>query len=352
MANRLRGRICQSFIEAEIPARWFLFQLDLDKLEQTSGTKVVSFDECKSIGKNLSMNPDEVKAALMYYHNLTIFLYFHDILPNVVFLHPQPLFNILSDLISISFADVITCLEENNMFIDYEQHKLLKTEGIFEEHLLTEKLYKGFSDIFTANDFLKLMGHLHIIADLPEPGRYFLPAVLPSSELSSDRDSLILTWDMKVLPRGLFCTLVVQLLQPDCISATSHIKFKSEQNFEPKCQQYQNALTLTCIDEPGNVLLIDSIHSIEIYYSGPRDRRNRIRSTIVSLIEKELQQSIPQYIFRCFCSSDELQHFCRVDERKEYVTCCGRGEMRTSQLTPGQQAWFADVKSKLFQFVY
>ena len=348
MANRLRNRICQSFIEAEIPARWFLFQLDLDKLEQTSGTKIVSFDECKSIGKNLSMNPDEVNAALMYYHNLTIFLYFPDILPNVVFLHPQPLFNILSDLISISFANVFNRLEEINIYIDFKQHKLLKTEGIFEERLLTKHLSKGFSEIFTANDFLKLMGYLHIIAALPEPGRYFLPAVLPSSELLSDRDSLILTWDMKVLPRGLFCTLVVQLLQPDCISAASHIKLKIEQNFEPKSQQYRNALTLTCIDEPGNVLLIDSIHSIEIYYSGPRDRRNRIRSTIVSMIDKELQPSIPQYRFHCFCSSDKLQHYCRVDEKKEYVTCCSQGKRSSILLTPGQQAWFADVKSKLF----
>ena len=346
MANRLRGRICQSFIEAEIPARWFLFQLDLDKLEQTSETKVVSLDECKSIGKNLSMNPDEVKAALKYYHNLTIFLFFPDILNNVVFLHPQPLFNILSDLISISFADVFNHLEENNIFIDYVQHKLLKTEGIFEERLLTQQLSKGFSEIFTANDFLKLMTHLHIIAALPEPGRYFVPTVLPTSDLLSDRDSLILTWDMKPLPRGLFCTLVVQLLQPDCRPLESCIKFKIEQTIKPKFQQYRNALTLACIDEPGNLLLIDSIHSIEIHYSGPRDRRNRVRNTIVSLIDEKLEQSIPQYIFCCFCSSDELHHYCRVDKNEEYVTCCGRGEKLTSQLTPGQQAWFADVKSK------
>ena len=348
MANRLRVKICKSFIEAEIPARWFLFQLDLDKLEQTSKTKVVSFDECKSIGRNLSMSPDEVKAALMYYHNLTIFLFFHDILPNVVFLHPQPLFNILSDLISISFADVFNHLEENDIFIDFKQHKLLKTEGIFEERLLTKQLSKGFSKIFTANDFLKLMGHLHIIATLPESG-YFLPAVLPSCDLSSDRDSLILTWNMKPLPRGLFCTLVVKLLQPDCRPLASRIKFKIEQTIEPKFQQYRNALTLACIDEPGNVLLIDSIHSIEIHYSGPRDRRNRVRSTIISLIDEKLQQSI-QNMFHCFCPSDELDHYCRVDEKKEYVTCCGRGKRSSILLTPGQQAWFADVKSKFVFF--
>ena len=154
------------------------------------------------------------------------------------------------------------------------------------------------------------------------------------------------------LPRGLFCTLVVQLLQPDCLLLASHIKFKIVQTIEPKSQQYRNALTLTCIDEPGNVLLIDSIHSIEIYYSGPRDRRNHVCATIVTLIVKELQQPIPQYFFRCFCSSDELHHYCRVDEKREYVTCCGRGEKPTSQLTPGQQAWFADVKSKFFQFSF
>ena len=73
------------------------------------------------------MSDSEVQAALNYYHDLTIFLYFSKILRNVVFLHPQPLFNKLSDLISISFANVVDYLEEEGIPIhSYDAHEELK----------------------------------------------------------------------------------------------------------------------------------------------------------------------------------------------------------------------------------
>ena len=68
-----------------------------------------------------------VHAALMYYHDLTIFLYFPKILPNIAFLYPQPLFERLSDLISISFADTVDRLEEGGISLyNPAAHKELK----------------------------------------------------------------------------------------------------------------------------------------------------------------------------------------------------------------------------------
>ena len=63
-------------------------QLDLDQLQKTSQTKIVSKSECLRIGESVKMVPQDVEAALMYYHDLTIFLYFPQVLPNAVFLHP------------------------------------------------------------------------------------------------------------------------------------------------------------------------------------------------------------------------------------------------------------------------
>ena len=103
IAKKIRTIVCQSYIEAEIPVRWFLFQLELQDLQETTESMVVSKSECLKIGLTLKMNRRDVEAAFMFYHDLTIFLYFPDVLPNVVFLHPQPLFNKLSELISIFF---------------------------------------------------------------------------------------------------------------------------------------------------------------------------------------------------------------------------------------------------------
>ena len=347
MASTLRQMICQCYIEAEVPARWFLFQLDLNQLQNTSQSNVVSTVRCLEIGKALTMNASEVKAALMYYHHLSIFLFFPDILPNVVFVHPQPLFDKLSELISISFSDAVNHLKDMSVFISHETHYQLKTNGIFEESLLTHHLSKGFSANFTCHDFLKLMENLFIIAALPQPGQYFIPAVLPTIDITKqltapfkgDADPLVLTWNTP-LPRGFFPTLVVQLLQPKHLSQSSlHIQFDIQHYLRSsKTQQYRNAISLSCVSEPGDVLLIDSINSIEIHYSGPTTSCCHIRDAILSLIENsKFQIECPQDVFYCSCSSRRPQHYCRIND--EILTCC-EGYVQSRPMTVRQLAWF------------
>ena len=93
------------------------------------------------------MNPREVHAALLYYHDLTIFLYFPKVLPKIAFLHPQPLFQRLSDLISISFADAVDHLEERGISLyNPAAYGELKYEGTFREDLLTSiHIYHKYS---------------------------------------------------------------------------------------------------------------------------------------------------------------------------------------------------------------
>ena len=95
------------------------------------------------------MNKQMVKMALMYYHDLTIFLYFPEILPNVVFLHPQSLFDVLCHLISISFVDTVNELECKGTSLPPGAHDELKEQGTFNEGLLTSLN----SDLFALDFF-------------------------------------------------------------------------------------------------------------------------------------------------------------------------------------------------------
>ena len=98
------------------------------------------------------MSVNDIQAALNYYHDLTIFLYFSKILPNVVFLHPQTLFNKLSDLISISFDDAVKHLDDEGISLPHGAYEQLKDEGTFKEDLLTSPnphLSQGFHMQFT-----------------------------------------------------------------------------------------------------------------------------------------------------------------------------------------------------------
>ena len=335
IAERIRTIVSRSYIEAEIPARWFLFKLELEDLQKITKSMVVNKRECFRIGLTLEMDQKDIEASLLYYHDLTIFLYFPAVLPNVVFLHPQPLFNKLSEVISISFADAVTYLEEMNIVVPRNAHLQLKAEGIFTRELL-DCLPDGFSPDFTADDFLKLMEDIFIIAPLSEKGKFFLPCVLPTtsnlenirSSFTKVTDALVLTWDMKPVPQGIFPALAVNLVKRQMSPKFNLYRPPTSDEPSEELLQYRNAIQLLCLDLAGGVLLVDAIYSLDVYYSGPSEYCSIIRNAIlegIGNVVKKFQYkailSLPQERFYCsMCAS--AKHLCRPDEGKKILTCC------------------------------
>ena len=74
------------------------------------------------------MDENEIKSALIYYHDLTIYLYFPGVLDNIVFLNPQPVLNKLTQLISISFSGIAEHLGLQYTVPDGANVKLKKRE--------------------------------------------------------------------------------------------------------------------------------------------------------------------------------------------------------------------------------
>ena len=334
IATRIRKKICQYYIEAEIPIRWFLFQLELQKFSKSN---IVSLSNCLKIGRTLQLSASDIEAALNYYHDLTIFLYFPKILPNVMFLHLQPLFNKLSDLISISFPGVVDYLEEEGIPIhSYAAHEELKDEGTFKEDLLTSPnshLSQGFYPEFTPQDFLKLMTSLFIMASLPEKGKYFLPTVLPittsftkyksiPAPFKEHTDPLILSWGMKPFPRGVFLALVVNLL---------HCNHSPKFHLRPPLRStpcYRNAITLHT--DYGDILLVDGISWISVCSTDPLKRCYALRKAIHMGICEVIREfhymanfnNFEEYFYCKICFDESSEHFCLLNDDKKTVTCC------------------------------
>ena len=328
MASEIRSRICQSYIEAKIPARWFLFKLDLDHFQKTTKTMIISKEECLRIGAALKMDEKDVKASLMYYHDLTIFLYFPSVLPNVVFLHPQPLLDKLSELISISFVEAAKHLREMNINLPAGAHKKMKTEGKFKRELLN-RLSDGFTPTFTADHFLKLMEHIFILAQINDD-EYFLPIALPTTVKTKSltdpyekyTDPLILTWNKRPFPPGLFSALAVNLLHRQ--SSPQFELLKPSKDFF----QYRNAIQLECFGPGGAVLLVDATYWLEIYYSDKSTKclviLNAVEEGINEVVKhfqyNNLIKSQPQICFLCtICSTKD--HLCQPGEDNETLTC-------------------------------
>ena len=336
IAERIRTIVSRSYIEADIPARWFLFKLELENLQKITKSMVVNKRECFRIGLTLEMDQKDIEASLLYYHDLTIFLYFPAILPNVVFLHPQPLFNKLSEVISVSFADAGTYLEKMNIIVPRNAHLQLKSVGIFTRDLL-DCFPDGFSLDFTADDFLKLMEDIFIVASLPEKGKFFLPCVLPTtsnlenirSSFTKDTDALVLTWDMKPIPQGIFPALVVNLVKRQKSPKFDLFCPPTSEERSEELLQYRNAIQLFCLDLGGGVLLIDAICSVDVYYSGPSKKCSVIRTALlegIGDVVKKFQYkpilSLPQERFYCSTCASSTKHLCRPDVEQNILTCC------------------------------
>ena len=295
------------------------------------------------------MNNEEVKAALVYFHDLTVILYFPHVLPNVVFLHPQPLFDKLSEIVSVSFADSLDHFEVD---LPSGAHENLKTNGIFTRDLL--KVFpEGFSkDEYTPDDFLKLMESLFIIAKLPNEIGYFIPCVLPSSDevknLKSTYvthiDPLVLTWNVpqdtkpKPIPQGLLPALVVTLLHRQNSPVFSLPASDSS--------QYHNAVRLPCTKLGGGILLVDSIYHLDIYYSGEADGCFAIRNAIVNGISQVFEKfsynpNRLTYTEVFFCPTHD-GCFCSVNDAETNLTCLN--DHSVIPLCQRKCPWFADRK--------
>ena len=320
IAKQIRMITTKSYIKGEIPVRWFLFQLEMKS--KTSDRNIVSLDECYQIGKSVGMTHEDVKAALRYFHSLTVYLYFPSILPKVIFIHPQPLFDKLSKVIAVSFGGS-----------EYDTRTItdLVKKGIF-KRVLFEKISERFvENLFTADDFLKLMEHLLIIMKLPNNEGYFIPCVLqtidePFEDVPENEvEPLFLTWENAPIPHGLFPALIVHLL--DCYSPP-HFELKE---VNEHYWHHRNRITLLCPKLGGTVKLIDRVECLGIYYNGERKNCCIVRrvifdgiSSIVKTFDWKDALAYPKEVFQCkipHCPARSSIHFCQLNEERSQLTC-------------------------------
>ena len=138
-----------------IPLSFFMFEQDAIKYaKQKEGegrpVMVLSFDECVQVGVRLKMNSEVVQAALIYFHRHNIFLYFQDVLPNLVFLAPQVPLDFVNAIVAFSFVNAIVAFsyKVKSGALPALKAKYVRfcNEGIITEEMLSD--HKSLSSCF------------------------------------------------------------------------------------------------------------------------------------------------------------------------------------------------------------
>jgi len=294
----------------DIPIQWLLLELEIKQCCMSNDNKsYMTFDEVYTLCKKCSISDDEeyIRSFLKSYHILGIFL-FYDV-PRVenpiVIINHQWLFDNLSKL--VDFA-----IKAKHDSLDQRLQLSLK------KGLVSRKFMEEIKFDLTNDYFIKLLEHLKIIAPVstgPEAS-YFIPCILPTYPLDNDDDKLNFLDEyggshsarpllIQIsnnssadsyygLPRGVFCCLVVYLLQLQNTDPTWYFLRMQYSNKEDNPCIYHNLVIFQY--SPNDkcehyIILIDRFIYLEIQIrSKEKPESNQIYIDIKGLMKSSVKK--------------------------------------------------------------
>ena len=297
--------LCQSIancgdtsLKINVPIRWFAFELWLQKVAEDKSCNFLELDEVISAGTKFKMKEDDTKYALQYLHNVTIILYYPDILPQLVFVDPKPILEVLSRLLALTYVERKALHLIADPVPSEKNISKLHNVGFFKEKLLTNYFKTLFSPPhFEPSHLLKLLIHLRIIAS-GEDGDYFFPCALQSytepPEPQTDTKPLLIVWqdndgiNTLPVPQGMFPLLITHLL--------SHNDDSCKVDFpplDPQYYKYRDALSLWIFIKRKRYTLhiINRYTHIEVYFVGSMEKAKENCFDIRELVMNAVSES-------------------------------------------------------------
>ena len=340
--NAAGQTLCQSVancggisLKIEIPIRWFAFELWLQKVAENKSHSFLQIDDVISAGERFQMNEDDTKYALQYLHNVTIILYYPDVLPGLVFVDPQPILEILSRLLALTYVDRDALhLITNPVPLDEDINKLHNV-GFFKEKLLNH--LKSDVNLFVAPHFepshlIKLLLHLHVITRGKE-GEYFFPCALQSyTKLTvpqTETKPLFIVWQDRCgvntlpVPQGLFPLLITHLLNQK--ESSYKVEFPPVRD---DFYKYRDAMSLWAFvkGKRHTFHIINRYTHIEVYFDGSANEAEENCPHICKLIMTAVKDSadainVKHNQVNAFPCPNENNCYCVVDEDYMVVNC-------------------------------
>ena len=381
-------------IEIDTPLCLFMFEQDAIKYAEEQKGKgrhvmVLSLEECLQVGARLKMGREMVQAALIYFHRHNVFLYFRQILPNLVFLDPQVPLDFVNSIVRFSYkamsgaigpltAQQIRFCSEGILTEELLQHECLST-------IFIPKLYEPrhalnlFQHIFTIAPLSEdspeaTVSRQPLTAHITEPAKktatasgkppqvgkteYLMMCLLPDKSQSEVHDCLPSTSPVSPLlvrfsngcvPSGSFGNTVSCLI--------SSFKWKIAQRQQKTECLAHNIVTLRPHNAPVKVTLVNSTHYFEIHMNvgiandtPPKEYCSEIHCTIFEALKKVFQTMQFDDIeieaaFLCPCDPTSA-HVATIFPESAVTTksqlVCSETELSVGKLQWSHGVWFPE----------
>ena len=327
------------------PGSFLLFEQELVEFAKNKDPRgILSLSECLVIGARLKMKPDEVGAALIFFHRQFTLLCFHRILPNLVFTRPQTPLDCINAVVKFSYKvgrGELRCISEDMV-------SSLK-DGIITEEILSHKeLTQCFiPDLYEPQHAIELLSHAFTLAPLsrevqPTSNSSHDPATSQpiSSIRREEREHLMMSLRSAIPykdiskhlpPPSEIAPLVVQFTSNcvplscfsrtiSCLMAVYDWKLSRADDGSPQCLAH-NVVSLYKPHSPGQIVLGDTGHSIQVHIRPGKglDRDDiakicfQVKETIFTAIEQVFKhlhlagiEATPAFF--CPCERRPLAH--------------------------------------------
>ena len=265
----------------DVPGCFLIFEQDLVQTAKQKSRDVLSLHECLQVGAKLKMKAEVVTAALIFFHRQITFLYFQDVLPNIVFTKPQLPLDCINAVVQFSYK-----VNSGEVKGVTEMFAASLRDGIITEEVLSHDLLSKcfIHDLYEPHHAIDLLSHTFTIAPLSrEPQsktgsnqcvefttapsgkkREYLMMSLRSAisdeELPqhitapSEIAPLVVKFTKDCVPLSCFSSTI------SCLLAMYDWKLSRSEDGSPECLAH-NAVSLYDPQLPVQIILIDTGHT-------------------------------------------------------------------------------------------
>ena len=304
-----------------IPIKWLIFHQELQALSKENNTDQLNLDQCDQVAKRLHMKQD-TKAALMFFSDLNVIFYYPEVLPDVIFVNPMSLINIVTCIIKYIVYGT-GCLQINDPVLDKARYEGMISLKLLEwMRLDVPQVYK--SSIIKEDKLLELLLHLRIVCKSGD--HYFMPSLLTGMDsndienlLSKHPDSVApcaVYYENRWLECGTFGFLITSLL------SLKEWKLALEDGSKLSCV-HSNIIKM-CYDSCSIVTFVDYVSHIEIHVkAGCTSACQDICPKIMWSVFNAFNKAKPLFTFICPCQKFQ-RHVAKFNSdslKRKFVSC-------------------------------
>ena len=336
-------------LDVDTPIAFLVLLNDVNKYAEEQRKKVVSVEECQAIAGRLKMEQRSLEAALIFFNNMSVWMYMPSVLPDVVFVDPQMPLDSINRIVQYSFrvgGGAIPGLVASEC--------QLWKEGVVSSEMLKGEEFHGcfVRGLFEADDALKLFEKLYIVACLNEK-EFIMPAMLQTVAKNDMKEyvpapsehvaPLFLHFCMSRIAKGVFCSTHT-CMRSKYGWTTCYTMEEGEK--VPACL-FRNAVRLQHPKKAIEITLIHALKHFEVHLDAPEaDLPSicpEIHDMLVDAVDsaasafrfKNLRASVA---FQCPCGLGDM-HTATLNEAHSNLVCTLTGTICRGGLSPAQRVW-------------